>query len=1560
MKRFLAVLLFLLLLYRVSPAYVNGEQRDKEVLFSATQAGTEEIISDTGKEEDSNQNADTEGTATTPNTNPEETSMAPDTNPEGTNPTPDTDTEEPGTKPDENQLNGPGAIYGEYTITETIDNSADTTIKTSGEVYEVTGDSERAIIVESADCVLIATGVTREYTTSRLQIKGNSNVTLYLAEETVNTFACTTTTDETDQTQPQAGIYVEQGSTLTIEGPGALNATGATYGAGIGASRILPDENAADATYSSDTKADTDTSRMLPGENTDEFTTGGTITISSGNIKAQSGAEGTSGIIGDAIIITGGSVYSTDLNGKISMTPAPTNGTAAVYLTGIKLIDENKKDIPNAEITQIVSESITGTYCAKTDESGAAWLWLPNGTYEFLLNNPNNQISVNYTMVVDAPKDTAEYDPATDIAVIEMPDVQTPDVQTPDVQTPDAEGSDADNKTETEIPNDQTPGTAEPGTGNEDTTGTTDEPTPNAEGSDDVGTLEIPDDQTPSTEYATASEEQPQISFTKNSQDKVYGNLELTLAISQNNAETYEDVKWYRESAEKPGNTKDTFDAGYAAAASGNSGEGGAGNTLNLISSNDAGEYRYSMDTSKNGRYWIQIHSLSASNSDIYLVEYMDVDNIYTPVDVYVQDWDASNDTELKPYTKLTMPDDAPYGIPYDLNGSTILKAPSNGYDTITYQRNENMSADIWTMTVPTGPFASTEGSADTSAITLNRQVDNSKKARSADNNTTSKYYTVVYAMVTYTDTIDLSNTPNKTGTGYVTSELPTVYTYDPRFWVEEPTGFLTFNTGANGKTYNIKQTGIPNKTIPNEQKYGSSMFRDIIVNTGVNVTLVISNIHLIGSIRLNGTAKVTLILEGTNFVRSSIRVPSKSEITIDSLNAGSNTDKLTMPSEANSSSDNAKIGGVGNSGSADANAAGKITINGGVINITARSTGAGIGGGGSTASSGGNAGNGGSITINGGTISVTQYGSGNDKGTGFSGAGIGGGGGVDNKTAGAGAGDLLITGGSVTIKQYTRAAGIGAGTFGPAGNINITGGNIKVEVNRIIPDLVASGEGAGIGTAAGDNAGTGSINISGGTISSVAYGTGIGRVHGNSTTFTINITGGNIYAKGEMGPGIGSWITRCDSPISITGGTIIAESDKGTGIGNQVVSPAYLNLGADANVRAYSGSADYSAFNVRDNTGNGYYVNASLATAISTNSATTMYVYENGKSDKLLKTLTLPANYRHFGYSSDLSSPRTDNVFAQNGTITGKIIRTADDSPEIYSVNTRNGYANHNGTLGALPVKLNPVGFFLITEKYVDIEGKPIANIGDNVSIVINGAGYTRTIPSLDGYSALGYYVGNTFTGTYTPGAAINALPVSGNATVYFVYQLSNQSAHTLTVSEMVAGDFADKERQFEFTVYFYTGSDGSPLNPTEAFPFKILDSNGVTEGTLTAVDNTITFKLKDLQAITIENIPESCWVRVLEEDLTSGTNPIFAYNVTFVDGDSSANEQGGDTGLREMNGNRVFKFTNERYVITSTGIDTGDLKALIMLPLLALLITALIPALKPAYRRVRRAVKN
>jgi len=236
-----------------------------------------------------------------------------------------------------------GTVYGPYTVTNVVSNTADTTISTSGGVYEVTGNSANAIIVNNATCVIVLNNANRTAAWTRLQINGTANVTIYLADGSTNSFI----TAGNYGTSPEnaAGISVAPGATLTITGPGSLTAVGRANGAGIGAS--------------------TTTGGAL--------TAGGTINIDDGRIAVQGGA-GRAGIDGGSVNVTGGAVIATTdtilTNGLLNANPALGSGLSVKGYVWLSSDSQTGTYTPAS--AQALSNGGASVYVAADN---GAWRW---------------------------------------------------------------------------------------------------------------------------------------------------------------------------------------------------------------------------------------------------------------------------------------------------------------------------------------------------------------------------------------------------------------------------------------------------------------------------------------------------------------------------------------------------------------------------------------------------------------------------------------------------------------------------------------------------------------------------------------------------------------------------------------------------------------------------------------------------------------------------------------------------------------------------------------------------------------------------------------------------------------------------------------------------------------------------------------------------------------------------------------------------------------------------------------------------------------------------------
>jgi len=569
-----------------------------------------------------------------------------------------------------------------------------------------------------------------------------------------------------------------------------------------------------------------------------------------------------------------------------------------------------------------------------------------------------------------------------------------------------------------------------------------------------------------------------------------------------------------------------------------------------------------------------------------------------------------------------------------------------------------------------------------------------------------------VYEKSPYDDIFDISETvaghPER---GYTVTGTTPSYSSTfgggvigiPGGTVANPDRELRFNANANGKVYKIIQSGVlANPASPLTPKNGTAIYNSIVIESGVKVTLIIDSIDLIGTITLEGTADVNLLLNTDtvylpagntvgSFVHKSIIVPKDAAITIDNNESNKNSE---LTAYAASGSSAAAIGFKNETNTNNLGNAGHITINGGKINasVSGNNVGAAIGG--------GVKGSGGAITVNGGTVNATVYGGGG-------GAAIGGG------TMGSG-GDILITGGTVNATNNSSSSNAGAAigggsSMGIGGNIRITGGTVNA--------LVTHGYGAAIG---GGWAGHGgNITISGGIVTArnetennagAAIGGGTNASGGN-----IKITAGTVTATCTNGSGaaIGGGTNGSGGDITITGGTVVAtggvyianvEDDyiefyAGAGIGGgDSGDPATIHIGSSANIKAYAYGMDMEnymgkpAIDVEnDNDGSGFYVNAQM-NKILRSEPTDINVYAHDDKTTKLDTLTLPGDYRCFAYVTG-AVMRIDNLYADLG-YEAMIDRVKDDVIKVFSVNTLTDYDSVNPAyategIGVVHIKL-------------------------------------------------------------------------------------------------------------------------------------------------------------------------------------------------------------------------------------------------------------------------------
>jgi hypothetical protein len=375
---------------------------------------------------------------------------------------------------------------------------------------------------------------------------------------------------------------------------------------------------------------------------------------------------------------------------------------------------------------------------------------------------------------------------------------------------------------------------------------------------------------------------------------------------------------------------------------------------------------------------------------------------------------------------------------------------------------------------------------------------------------------TVATRNIIFAADLDLSETiASNQATGYEVSGTTQPYSvqYPPLGTPGDPTATnnrkLTFNSNANNKAYRIIQSGtLATPADAARPKRATSIYNEIIIESGVNVILSLESIDLVGRIDLRGTANLTLLLDTDvtysapnntgSFIDGNIHVPVDAQITID---------------------DFAETGGLG----------GKLTV------TASRENEAGIGSVNTRQVSGVVHGALGIIVIDGGTVTVNQ--------DGRNGAAIGTGAGVQVGSSSTHTGHIYINGGIVnaTVTNVNNAA-IGGG-YEQSTDITITGGIVNA----------TSSTGAAIGSGYYCTT-VPTITISGGTINATSRGGGAGIGGGSSTSSfpadvgraIIIITGGDIAAQSMAGSGIGGGYFGESATITIAKEANILASSRG------------------------------------------------------------------------------------------------------------------------------------------------------------------------------------------------------------------------------------------------------------------------------------------------------------------------------------------------------------------------------------------------------------------------------
>ena len=462
---------------------------------------------------------------------------------------------------------------------------------------------------------------------------------------------------------------------------------------------------------------------------------------------------------------------------------------------------------------------------------------------------------------------------------------------------------------------------------------------------------------------------------------------------------------------------------------------------------------------------------------------------------------------------------------------------------------------------------------------------------------------------------------------------------------------------------------------------------------------------------------------------------------------------------------------------------------------------------------------------------------------------------------------------GALTVSPYhVDASAIGGNSspsFSNSGNIIINGSTVyAIQNNGASTGAAIGGGGVTAPNTTTQHAGNGNVTINGGTVYAVSAGRGAAIGGGGINAY-------NAYAG--------------DGNVNITGGNVHAVN---TGFGASIGSGSTLysdNISAGNMAHGGNYSITITGGNVTATADKGAAIGSGLvgragldgsSRAINIGSGAVIKAYASGV-DPTSGSLT--ANAR----------PAIDA-----GVLTG----------DGYFVNARLSQLTPNNASAALQIRPDGGGSVIDTLELPK---------GYRCFAYSTGAARTDNIFAYDASSAA--FLGGV-TRVYDAGPEIFSISAIGGYNAYAppkpaLLAVTLDEDHvvketvltTVTVSKTVKGKYADQTKAFPFTVYLYSDEYGNTPLPS---------------------DSEYSFSLSHGQEITLQDIPENVYIRVVEE--LPGH-----YTPSFKDSSDIDVTEGNDTGVRLVGAQpRSFDFVNTLMYVPPTGV--GDSAVDHMPPLL------------------------
>ncbi|MCL2487427.1 MAG: InlB B-repeat-containing protein, partial [Oscillospiraceae bacterium] len=404
----------------------------------------------------------------------------------------------------------------------------------------------------------------------------------------------------------------------------------------------------------------------------------------------------------------------------------------------------------------------------------------------------------------------------------------------------------------------------------------------------------------------------------------------------------------------------------------------------------------------------------------------------------------------------------------------------------------------------------------------------------------------------------------------------------------------------------------------------------------------------------------------------------------------------------------------------------------------------------------------------------------------------------------------LIMNDGAVIQNSSTN------GSFYDYGGGVAVGANGIFEMNggTIRNNKAFNGSGVFIGSA-------GTMTMTGGEIrnNEATNGAGVfieGPDLATETAGMMTMTGGSIVENVASNFGGGIFVNDSGSlTFAPTGNIFIRENEADGGGGiftkSDLVIPANVTIEGNTawsggGVRAGGGQLTLAGGSIINNTaswsGGGVYLsNPSMVMVITSGTISGNIAEGDGGG-----IWTIDQTYANL----DISAPAVfHSNYAANGAVISDIPTLVATYPNIRTTSSSVFDFDHPINNYDIVAYGDNKATWNITERYVDMSETELD--GERVTFVLRESpAYSKIHPTISGYAPMGYRIGELGSGTYYPGTPAIINPVTGDLTVYFIYE----EGYTITEK--------------------YVDVNGTLINPPGTTTTSVLQSSGAYSKTI------------------------------------------------------------------------------------------------------------------------------